>query len=342
MSHSSTSLPGERRYAAVLSTGRYVPERVLTNADVEGLLGEKVDAWLRKNVGIERRHLMAETEVTSDLAVRAAGQALERAKVPAEAVDLLIVATDTPDYLSPATAAVVQHKLGAANAGVFDVNSACAGFVSALDAGGKMLVADPDYRHVLVVGAYGMSRYLDWKNKQTCTLFADGAGAILLGPSDRPGLMYGKLTASGEYHDALGIFVGGTARPATPEAVRDSGGRPSVRFVRKFPPTYNTDRWPPLVKGLLARAGMAPSDVQLFVFTQLNLRTIEATMLALGQPMSKTHWTMDKWGYTGSACIPMTLDDAAEAGKLRPGDTVVLCATGGGLASAAVLLRWGA
>lgn len=342
MSHSSTSQPAgsSGRYAAVLSTGRYVPERMLTNADVELVLGAKVDQWLRANVGIERRHLMAEEQRTSDLAVAAARQALERAKVSASELDLIVVATDTPDYLSPATAAVVQHKLGANGAGVFDVNSACAGFVSALDAAGKMLVADEAYRRVLVVGAYGMSRFIDWKDKTTCTLFADGAGAVVLGASDRPGLMFGKLIASGEYHDALGIFVGGTARPATPEAVQE-GGKPSVRFVRKFPPTYNTDRWPPLVKSLLARAGMAVSDVQLYVFTQLNLRTIEATMAALGLPMSRTHWTMDKWGYTGSACIPMTLDDAAQAGKLRPGDHVVLCATGGGLATAAVLLRWG-
>ncbi len=204
----------------------------------------------------------------------------------------------------------------------------------------ERVVTNAEVERVLVVGAYGMSRYVDWKNKQTCTLFADGAGAVLLGRSDRPGLMFGKLTAAGEYHDALGIYVGGTARPATLQAVQE-GGPPSVRFVRKFPPTFNTDRWPPMVKALLSRAGMTPSDVQLFVFTQLNLRTIEATMAALGQPMSKTHWTMDKWGYTGSACIPMTLDDAVEAGKVLPGDHVVLCATGGGLATAAVLLRWG-
>lgn len=314
---------------------------MLTNADLEAALGEPLDDWLRQNVGIEQRHLMAETEVTSDLAARAAREALERACVPAEELDLLIVATDTPDYLSPATAAVVQHKLRAVHAGVFDVNSACAGFVSALDAGGKMLAADERCRRVLVVGAYGMSRFLDWKNKQTCTLFADGAGAVLLGESDRPGLMFGKLSCAGEYHDALGIYVGGTARPATPQAVQEQG-KPSVRFVRKFPPTYNTDRWPPLLEGLLERAGLSAGDVGLFVFTQLNLRTIEATMRALGQPMSKTHWTMDKWGYTGSACIPMTLDDAAQRGRLEPGDHVVLCATGGGLATAAVLLRWGA
>lgn len=338
MTHSSTS--SERpRFAQVLSTGRYVPQRVVSNQEVEKLLGEPIDAWLREKVGIHQRHLMADDEVTSDLAVHAAKQALERAKVSADQLDLIIVATDTPDYLSPATSAVVQHKLGATNAGVFDVNSACAGFVSALDVGGKMLVADSTFRYVMVIGAYGMSRYVDWKNKQTCTLFADGAGAVLLGASDKPGLLFSKLTASGEFHDALGIYTGGTAKPATLEAVQESG-KPSVRFVRKFPPTYNTERWPPLVRGLLKRAGMTVGDVPLYLFTQLNLRTIEATMAELGQPMTKTHWTMDKWGYTGSACIPMTLDDAVAAGKLHKGDHVVLCATGGGLATAAVLLRW--
>lgn len=335
----AASVPPPRRHATVVATGRYVPERVVTNRELEATLGEGLDAWLREKVGIEQRHLMADTEVTSDLAAHAARQALGRAGVKPDQVDLIVLATDTPDYLSPATAAAVQHKLGAVNAGVFDVNSACAGFVSALDAASKMLVADEAYRFILVIGAYGMSRYLDWTNKNTCTLFADGAGAVLLGASDRPGLMFGKLAADGEYHDALGIYVGGTTRPATLDTVKELGP-PTVRFVRRFPPTFNTDRWPPLVRALLQRASLTPDDVALYVFTQLNLRTIEATMDALRQPMSRTHWTMDRWGYTGSACIPMTLDDAVERGKLRAGDHVVLCATGGGLATATVLLRW--
>jgi 3-oxoacyl-[acyl-carrier-protein] synthase III len=273
------------------------------------------------------------------LALAAARRALGRARVSPEDLDLVVVATDTPDYLSPATAAVVQHKLGAKRAGVFDLNTACAGWVTALDLASKAVTADAAYRHVLVVGAYGMTRFVDWGDKKTCTLFADGAGAAVLRASDEPGLLGAKLGAAGEFHDALGIYTGGTARPATAANVAE-GGPPAVRFVRRFPPTFNTEHWPRLVRELTAGAGITPVDVGLYVFTQLNLRTIEQTMAALELPMAKTHWTMDKWGYTGSACIPMTLDDAVEQGKVRRGDYVVLCASGGGLAMAAAILRW--
>jgi len=328
------------RHAAIAATGRYVPERVITNRELAERLGEPgIDDWLRKNVGIEERHVMAEGEVTSDLAVNAARQALQRAAVKPSELDLVIVATDTPDYLSPGTSSVVQHKLGAGGAGTFDVNCACASWVTALDLASKSIAADPGINRVLVAGAYGMSRFVNWDMKQTCTLFADGAGAVVLTAEDAPGYRGGKLQAHGEYHDALGIYTGGTSRPATRETVQKLGP-PEVQFVRKFPATFNTERWPVLAKEVLGRAGMAPGDVDLYLFTQLNLRTIEATMAALGQPMSRTHWTMDKWGYTGSACIPMTLDDAVEQGRLHRGDHVLFCASGGGLAMAAALFRW--
>lgn len=328
------------RYANILATGRYVPERVLTNADVERIIGEPVDEWLQQNVGIQQRHLMAEGQVTSDLCVGAARQALERAGVKPEELDLVIVATDTPDYLSPATSSVVQAKLGATNAGTYDLNCACAGWVTALDVASKTLAADESYRRVLVVGAYGMSRYINWKDKKTCTLFADGAGAVVLGAGETPGFLGAKLLAAGEYHDALGVYTGGTYRPATARTLELTDGRPAVQFVRKFPATFNTDRWPVLLRQLLERAKLSMNDVSFFVFTQLNLRTIEATMKVLEQPLSKTHWTMDKWGYTGSACIPMTLDDAVVRGKVKKGDLVALCASGGGLSMAASLYRW--
>lgn len=327
------------RYARILSTGRYVPERVVTNAELEARLGEPVDEWLRENVGIRERHVMAEHEVTSDLAAAASRQALERAGVAPEEVDLVVVATDTPDQPSPATASVVQYKLGARNAATYDLNCACAGFVTALDVASKTIAADDAYRRVLVVGAYGMTRHVDWTDKKTCTLFADGAGAVVLGPGDEPGYLGAKLAASGEYHDALGIYGGGTLHPATPEWIA-ANGQPYVKFVRKFPATFNTDRWPPLIDAVLARAGATRDDVALYVFTQLNLRTIEATMAALGQPMSKAPFTMDKWGYTGSACIPMTLDEAVQEGRVKKGDLVMFVASGGGLALGACLFRW--
>ena len=328
------------RYANILATGRYVPEKVLTNADVERIIGEPVDEWLQTNVGIKQRHLMADNQVTSDLCVAAAKQAMERAGVKPQELDLIIISTDTPDYLSPATASAVQAKLGASNAGTYDINAACAGWVTALDVASKTIAADDSYQRILVVGAYGMSRYINWKDKKTCTLFADGAGAVVLGASDKPGFMGAKLLAAGEYHDALGVYTGGTYRPATPETLELTNGKPSVQFVRKFPATFNTERWPMLLKQLLERAKLTMNDVDHFVFTQLNLRTIEATMKVLAQPMSKTNWTMDKWGYTGSACIPMTLDDAVVQGRIKKGDLVALCASGGGLAMASALYRW--
>ncbi|CAM3430507.1 ketoacyl-ACP synthase III [Corallococcus sp. ZKHCc1 1396] len=328
------------RYANILSTGRYVPEKLLTNADVEAILGEKVDEWLQTNVGIKQRHVMADDQATSDLAVAAAKEALARAKVDPKDLDLVLVASDTPDYLSPGTSSVVQAKLGAINAGTYDINAACAGWVTALDVASKTISADDSYQRILVVGAYGMTRYVNWKDKKTCTLFADGAGAVVLGASDAPGFLGAKLLANGEYHDALGIYTGGTNRPATAETLKLTDGKPAVQFVRKFPSTFNTERWPMLLDTLLKRADQTLDDVKLFVFTQLNLRTIEATMKALNQPMAKAHYTMDKWGYTGSACIPMTLDDAVVQGKVKKGDLVAFCASGGGLAMASALYRW--
>jgi len=326
-------------FATIAGIGHYVPAECVTNAELERRLGEPFHDWLVANVGIERRHVMAAHETTSDLALAAGLEALEHAGIGAHELDLVIVATDTPDQLSPATASVLQHKLGATAAATYDVNAACAGWVTALDIASKTIVADAAYRHILVVGAYAMTRYLDWTDKRTATLFADGAGAVVLRAAEQPGVLGARLEAAGEYHDALGIYTGGATRPATLAQVQ-RGGSPRVAFVRRFPATFNTERWPVLIRGLLARHGLAPADVAQYVFTQLNLRTIEATMASLEQPLEHTHWTMDKWGYTGSACIPMTLYDAVARGKLHRGDHVMLCASGGGLALAAALVRW--
>ncbi len=329
-----------KRYAQILSTGRYIPEKVITNADLDELLGERVGDWLVENVGIHERHIMAEDERTSDMVVAAARQALERAGITAEALDLIILATDTPDYLSPATASVVQARLGAVNAGTYDVNCACAAWVTALDMAARYIATDPDYDKILVAGGYGMSRFIDWTDKYTSTLFADGAAVALIGAGEKPGFLSGVLRAAGEYHDALGIYTGGTFRPATPEVVNELG-KPRVQFVKKFPATFNSDNWPPLVMAALEKARLSLDEVDLFIFTQLNLRTIEMVMEKLGQPLEKTHWIMDKWGYLGSACIPAALDDAITRGRgPGPGDNIVFCASGGGLAMAASVWRW--
>jgi len=328
------------RYAQIIGTGAFVPERIVTNAEIDEILGVSTADWLVENVGIRERRWMTPDQTTSDLIVGAARAALERASIGAEDLDLIIVSTDTPDYLSPSTSVVVQHKLGAGNAGCYDVNSACAGWVTALDQGARYVATDPEMRHILVAGGYGMSRFLDLSDKRTANLFADGAGAVVLGAGDKPGFLASKLLAKGAYHDALGIYTGGAFRPCTPENLQ-TFGPPRVQFVKKFPKTFNTEYWPRLIRAALAKAGLTVDDVGLFLFTQLNLRTIEQMMDVLGQPLEKTHWVMDKWGYTGSPCVAMALDDAVRQGRgPDPGDVVLFCASGGGISMAVSVWQW--
>jgi 3-oxoacyl-[acyl-carrier-protein] synthase-3 len=328
------------RHARILATGSYVPERVVSNEEIDEILGEKTSDWLIENVGIRQRHWMTPDQTTSDLVVEASKKALERAGIRPEDLDLIILSTDTPDYLSPPTSAVVQYKLGAINAGCWDVNSACAGWTIALDQGARYIMTEPSVKYILVAGGYGMSRFLDLKDKKTANLFADGAGAVVLGPSNEPGFLASQFLAKGEYYDALGIYTGGAFRPCTPENL-EKYGPPRVQFVKKFPRTFNTEYWPWLIQKALEKAGLTIEDVNLFLFTQLNLRTIEIMMQILGQPMEKTHWVMDKWGYTGSPCVAMALDDLISQGRgPKPGDIIVFCTSGGGITMAASVWRW--
>ena len=328
------------RSPQILSTGSYVPERVITNAELDAMMGERTGDWLVANVGIRERRWMAPDQVTSDLIVEASKVALERAGIRASDLDLIIVSTDTPDYLSPSTSVVVQAKLGAGTAGCYDVNAACAGWVTALDQGARYLMTEPRMKHILVAGGYGMSRFIDIKDKKTANLFADGAGAVVLGVGAEPGFLGSNLLSVGSFHDALGIYTGGTYRPCTPENVSRFGA-PKVEFVRKFPRTFNTEYWPRLLQGALDKAGLTLDDVDHYYFTQLNLRTIEVMMDLLRQPIEKTHWVMDKWGYTGSPCVAMTLDDAIAQGKgPKPGGTILFCASGGGITMASSIWKW--
>lgn len=328
------------RIAQILSTGSYVPERVVTNDEIDRILGESTGPWLEANVGIRERRWMSPEQTTSDLVVAAAQKALDKAGITAGQLDLVIVSTDTPDYLSPSTSVVVQHKLGATNAGAWDVNSACAGWVTALNQAAHYIAGDATLNYVLVAGGYGMSRFLNLTDKKTANLFADGAGAAVLGVGDAPGFLADNLLARGEYYDALGIYGGGASLPSTPENLA-AYGPPCVAFVKKFPRTFNTEYWPKLMQGALDKAGLTLDDIDHFLFTQLNLRTIEAMMELIGQPLTKAHWVMDKWGYTGSPCVIMALDDAINNGRgPTPGQNVLFCASGGGISMAASVWRW--
>jgi 3-oxoacyl-[acyl-carrier-protein] synthase-3 len=328
------------RDAKIIGTGVYVPERVVTNAELSRNLGEDIDEFVSTVVGIKERRIAADNESAADLATAAAENALNDSGIIASDLDLILLATDTPEYVSPATSVVVQNRIGASNAGTFDINCACAGFVTTLDAAFKYIIADNTYRNVLVVGCYAMSKFIDWKDKKTSTLFADGAGAVVLqAVEDEKHFLASKLVADGSYHNYMGIFAGGTHEPITADVLAENKTN-RLRFAKKYPPEVNIIGWPKIVNDVLAKAGIGLGDVDMFLWTQVNLSTIKVVMEEMEIPAHKTHTIMQKWGYTGSACIPMVLHDAIAAGKIKRGNTVVFCASGGGLNMACLAMKY--
>jgi len=229
--------------ATIISCGAYAPERVVTNQWFNEQLGQDVDTWLREKVHIYERRWCSENESTADLAERAAELILQRAGISAEQLNLIIIATDTPEFISPSTAAVVQHRLGAINAGTFDINTACAGFVTAMDIGAKYIKADEQYEYVLVLGAYAMSKHLNMEDKKTVTLFADGAGGVLLKSesSDKKGFLASELISKGEYNEWMGVYAGGTKQPVTQEVLNNHSNQ--LVFAKKFPKELNPEIW---------------------------------------------------------------------------------------------------
>lgn len=328
------------RNATIISCGAYAPENVISNQYFNELLGEDVDTWLREKVQIFERRWCAENESTADLAENAARLTLERAGVSPEKLDLIIISTDTPEYISPSTASVVQHRLGAKNAGTFDINTACAGFVTALDIGSKYIRADEQYQYVLVIGAYAMSKFLNMEDKKTVTLFADGAGAVLLKsePNKSKGFLASELISKGEYHDWMGIYGGGTNQPVNETMMKNHDHQ--LKFVHKFPKELNPEIWSKMAQNLSTRIGKTPNDVNRYFITQININAIWETLDRLEVPREKGHTVMHHYGYTGSACIPMAFNDAWEKGLVNKGDLIYFIGSGGGLAfaSAAFLM----
>jgi 3-oxoacyl-[acyl-carrier-protein] synthase III len=335
-----TRVHGEpARHAVITGTGSYVPELVLTNADLAARLGVEIEPFVSETLGIRARHVCGPEQSTADLAEQAAVRALDDAGLEPDAIDLLIVATDTPEFISPATSSVLHGRLGTRRAGTFDVNAGCAGYVTALDVASKYIRADERYERVLVVGAYAMSKYIDYSDKKTATIFADGAGATVIERGDAPGVLASELFADGSLACGMGVFAGGTAEPITEDVLR-SGYRNHLRFVEKYPREVNEEGWPRIARSVLSRLGREVDDVALWLWTQVNLSTIRVVMDALGVPMSRAHTVMGKWGYTGAACLPMALDDAARTGRLEDGDLVMMTGSGAGLAMGCVAVGW--
>ncbi len=319
------------RNAVITATGAYLPKRVLPNSYFDDMLGLDVSTWLENNLQIYERRWCAEDESTVDLAEHAARQALDRAGLSPRDIDLIVVATDTPEYLTPSTAAVVQYRLQAGHAGTFDLNAACAGFVMGLDVACKYIRTDERYNHVLVIGAYAMSKFLNVKDKKTVTLFADGAGALVLSAesNERKGYLDSELITLGQYYDGMGIYGGGTKHPITSESLERN--EHTLRINYRFPPELNPQVWTRMSKNMQKRLELSPEDIDQYFLTQININSIRKTLDNLKLPHERAHTAMQHYGYTGSACLPIVFNDAIEKGKLKRGDRFFMIGSGSGL-----------
>ncbi len=326
-------------YATIISTGSYLPEIEITNDSLRAKFNAQVPEFVDKMelaTGIRSRWYAPADWAASDLALRAAQQALDRAGKTAEEVDLIILGTDSPDYITPATSVVLQAKLGAKNAGTFDVACACASFPTAMSNAAGLMATNPGLKTVLVVAVYQMHK-LAAENDPMLFFYGDGAGAAVLERSEEQGFISAAFQADGTYAEKWLIQAGGTVEPATEAAVRE--GRTAVRMIERYPPEINNDGWPRLVRRVAENGGFALSDIDFLIFTQVRRPTIELVMKSLELPMEKTHMIMERWGYTGSACIPMALDDALQQKKIKPGDLVVMIGSGVGYNQAATAFR---
>ncbi|MFC1565694.1 3-oxoacyl-ACP synthase III family protein [Candidatus Neomarinimicrobiota bacterium] len=328
-----------KRNAKIIATGLYAPDNIIDNEYFNKLLNEDVGTWLEENLTIRERRWCSENESTADLVEAVSNIVLTNAGLTASELDLIIVSTDTPEYISPSTASVLQNRIGAKNAGTFDINTACAGFVTALDMGAKYIQADERYINILVIGAYCMSKYLNMEDKKTVTLFADGAGAVILqATTDKIGWLGSQLHTEGQYADWMGIYAGGTKSPISNSVIANHDHQ--LKFVKKFPKEINPSTWTKMVTDTVNKAGFNVQDIDMIFLTQININSIRETMNNLGLPMERTHTIMERYGYTGSACIPMALAEANALGKLKPGDRIVFMGSGGGLAFATAVFKW--
>ena len=314
----------------IAGTGRYLPARILTNDELAQRVATS-DEWIRTRTGIRQRHIAAPEEVTSDLALRAARAALAAARMSPADVDLIIVATATPDMIFPSTACILQDKLGATGGAALDVGAVCSGFVYALALADKM-VGSGAARNALVVGAEIYSRILDWTDRGTCVLFGDGAGAVVVVPADEPGILTAHLHADGSHRGILCV----------PGQVHDGRitGTPFLHMdgsaVFKFAVKVLAD----VAQEALAATGLKADDVDWVIPHQANIRIMDATMKKLHLPHERLVVTVDMHGNTSAASIPMALDLAVRDGRIRAGHRVMLLGVGGGFTWGSVFLRW--
>ena len=315
------------RYATIIGTGMYLPPIEVPNSEMAKKFGEVIGKF-EASSGITTRFYAPPDWATSDLAVEAARAALADAGIQPEDVDMIILGTDSPDYITPATSVVVQHKLGAVKAGTFDVGCACASFPTGLNLAAGLIASNPNLKYVLVIGAYMMHKLADLDHDVMTFFYGDGAGAAVLTGADKPGFVTSTFFADGSYHKHWGIYSGGTYEPVTVESAE--AGRTKVKLMTPFPATVNNEGWVERMRELAANGHFDLNELDMVIFTQVRLNTIKLVMETLGLPIEKAHWIMDKWGYTGSACLPMCFDDARKQGKIKSGDRVAFVGSGVG------------
>jgi 3-oxoacyl-[acyl-carrier-protein] synthase-3 len=317
-------------FARIAGTGGRLPDKVLTNRDLESLV-ETSDDWIVARTGIRQRHIAADGEFTSDLALEASRKALAAAGRKPEDVDLIVVATSTPDMVFPSSACLLQAKLGAKKGAAFDVQAVCSGFVYGLGIA-DLFIRSGQHRCALVVGAEVFSRILDWKDRSTCVLFGDGAGAVVLEASDMPGILSSHLHADGSYAGILNVpgHVCGGVVQGDPTLKMDGGAvfKLAVRVLEES------------AHEALAANGMKVADIDAYIPHQANVRIVSHVAKRLGLPESKCIVTVDRHANTSAASIPLALDVAVRDGRVRPGHTVLLQGVGGGFTWGSVLLKF--
>jgi len=337
LSKTPKSTENVRRSSSIISTGAYLPSRVLTNAELEKIV-DTTDEWILSRTGIRERRIAAEDEFTSDMGAAAARQALELGNIDPQSIDLIIVATCTPDTVFPSTACYIQNKIGATRAAAFDLQAACSGFLYAFVTA-EQFIASGAYKTVMVIGAEKISSIVNWKDRNTCVLFGDGAGAVIL--QHRPGsrgLLAFDLGADGAQTSILSIPAGGCRIPITPEVLDQRLQFLQMSGKEVFKIAVNTMNRS--AEMCLEKAGVKPAQVRWFIPHQANFRILDAVAQRMNVGMEHFVINLERYGNTSSACMPIALHETNMAGKLNRGDLVLMVSFGGGLTWASTVLEW--
>ena len=323
--------------AYITTTAHYVPEKILTNKDIESMV-DTSDEWIRSRTGIEQRHIVSSDEASSDLSTHVANQLLKKRGIDASEVDVIIVSTVTPDHLTPSTAAIVQNNINASNAWGFDLSAACSGFLYGLETGSK-LIESKKYNKIMVIGVDTMTSILDFKDRETCIIFGDGAGGVILeNATNNNGIISSILRTDGSGAKDLRVFAGGSRKPATNNTIknREHYIRQDGKKVFKFA----VKRMAEVSEKILKDNGLTGNDIDLFIPHQANKRIIDATRKRCGISEDKVFININKYGNTTAGTIPICLNEAVEDKRIKTGNYILLSAFGSGYTWGSILIKW--